>query len=213
MKPDASAWGPTQRGVCGISTPSRSTRSSGRRSRLRNRRTHGNGPWLARASASMVADGFDFNDDRDGLWVEGTAQAALTLPSLRQPRGSARLLDSIANEISPSGWLYATRRESPASAPGCGRTLEYDGPTFSISVVPTLALRPGAILAAMGATLHCRITGSEVVMFPSSPATCIRYWRSTCRSSSLSWRSADLLDPEKLFDRHSFGGLRPECCS
>ena len=59
-----------------------------------------------------VDGGFDFDNDRDGVWVEGTAQAAL-LYSVRGDRQRATsLLDGLRRELAPSGWLYATRGES-----------------------------------------------------------------------------------------------------
>ena len=56
-----------------------------------------------------VPGGFDFNEDRDGLWVEGTAQAAVTFSTLGRPEAADRLMSSIARECSPSGLLFATR--------------------------------------------------------------------------------------------------------
>ena len=56
-----------------------------------------------------VPGGFDFNEDRDGLWVEGTAQAALTFSVLDRPEAADGLMSSIARECSPSGLLFATR--------------------------------------------------------------------------------------------------------
>jgi hypothetical protein len=71
-------------------------------------------PWrraLACAQERLgVPGGFDFNDDRDGLWVEGTAQAALTFRAMGDLDRAAGLLASLATERdAPSGWLYATR--------------------------------------------------------------------------------------------------------
>jgi hypothetical protein len=62
-------------------------------------------------SRLSVPGGFDFDNDRDGLWVEGTAQAALTLRSLGRERKAAALLDGLATQISPSGYLFATREK------------------------------------------------------------------------------------------------------
>jgi len=59
--------------------------------------------------AHAVPGGFDFNDDRDGLWVEGTAQAALVYRRLGRPSEAERLLAGIARQISPGGYLWATR--------------------------------------------------------------------------------------------------------
>jgi hypothetical protein len=71
--------------------------------------------WRAALSCAerslSVAGGFDFDNDRDGLWVEGTAQAALTYRVLGQGERAADLLEGLRQDLSPSGWLYATRGE------------------------------------------------------------------------------------------------------
>lgn len=64
---------------------------------------------VAYAEAPLAAaDGFDFNEDRDGLWIEGTAQAALTYRALGRTADAERLLGTIARQVSPSGLLFAT---------------------------------------------------------------------------------------------------------
>ncbi len=53
--------------------------------------------------------GFDFNADRDGVWLEGTAQAALAY-RVRGDRAAADLrLGCVAREFSRNGYIYATR--------------------------------------------------------------------------------------------------------
>ncbi|MDB5578331.1 MAG: hypothetical protein JWR80_3507 [Bradyrhizobium sp.] len=80
-------------------------------------------PWMAIANAPAqwrsalnfaathlaVTDGFDFNGDRDGLWVEGTAQASLAYRIAGDPRRSAQLLATLEADWTPSGFLNATR--------------------------------------------------------------------------------------------------------
>jgi hypothetical protein len=70
-------------------------------------------PWRSAlnfaATHLAVADGFDFNGDRDGLWVEGTAQASLAYRIAGDPRRSALLLATLEADRTPSGFLYATR--------------------------------------------------------------------------------------------------------
>lgn len=56
-----------------------------------------------------VAGGFDFNTDRDGLWLEGTAQAALAYRVLGRGHDAEKLFASIAAQFSPGGLVYATR--------------------------------------------------------------------------------------------------------
>ena len=63
--------------------------------------------WVDRHYA--VNGGFDFNDDRDGVWLEGTAQAALTFQRAGQKGKADRLLETIKANISPSGLVYATQ--------------------------------------------------------------------------------------------------------
>ena len=61
------------------------------------------------ATHLAVKDGFDFNGDRDGLWVEGTAQASLAYRIAGNPRRSAQLLTTLEADRTPSGLLNATR--------------------------------------------------------------------------------------------------------
>jgi hypothetical protein len=61
------------------------------------------------ATHLAVKDGFDFNGDRDGLWVEGTAQASLAYRIAGDPHRSAQLLMTLEAERTPSGFLNATR--------------------------------------------------------------------------------------------------------
>jgi hypothetical protein len=58
-----------------------------------------------------VPGGFDFDNDRDGLWAEGTAQAALLYRHLGDQKRGAELLDGLRQDVSPSGWLFAARGE------------------------------------------------------------------------------------------------------
>jgi hypothetical protein len=62
--------------------------------------------WIERMNA--VSGGFDFTDDRDGMWTEGTAQAALAYRYTGQPARAVALLASVARQASPGGYLYAT---------------------------------------------------------------------------------------------------------
>jgi hypothetical protein len=80
-------------------------------------------PWMAIPDASAqwrsalnfaathlaVKDGFDFNGDRDGVWVEGTAQASLAYRIAGDPARSAQLLTTLEADRTPSGLLNATR--------------------------------------------------------------------------------------------------------
>ena len=61
------------------------------------------------ATYLAVKNGFDFNGDRDGLWVEGTAQASLAYRIAGDSRRSAQLLRTLEADRTPSGFLNATR--------------------------------------------------------------------------------------------------------
>ncbi|MBD8898637.1 hypothetical protein [Rhodanobacter sp. DHG33] len=63
--------------------------------------------WVERMHA--VNGGFDFTDVRDGLWTEGTAQAALVYRRLGHEAEADTLFAAIAQQASPGGFLYATR--------------------------------------------------------------------------------------------------------
>jgi hypothetical protein len=80
-------------------------------------------PWMAipdapaqwRSGLNFAAthlaaqDGFDFNGDRDGLWVEGTAQASLAYRIVGDAKRSTQLLMTLEADRTPSGFLNATR--------------------------------------------------------------------------------------------------------
>lgn len=63
--------------------------------------------WVERMHA--VEGGFDFTDVRDGLWTEGTGQAALVYRQLRREAAANTLLASMARQVSLGGFLYASR--------------------------------------------------------------------------------------------------------
>lgn len=58
-----------------------------------------------------VDAGFDFNDDRDGEWIEGTAQAALAYRVAGRQDDAQRRLVEIAAQFSPGGYVFATREQ------------------------------------------------------------------------------------------------------
>jgi len=70
--------------------------------------------------AHGVDCGFDFNADRDGIWLEGTAQAALAF-RVRGDRAAADTrLGCIAREFAPGGYVYATREPRISTGLGIG---------------------------------------------------------------------------------------------
>jgi len=95
-----------------------------------------------------VDGGFDFNDDRDGVWVEGTCQAALVYRALGDSKRTEELLNEAAKERAADGLLFATRGESLTTglSVGPGSTSE----DFKYLRLPHLGATAWAVLAATG---------------------------------------------------------------
>jgi hypothetical protein len=72
--------------------------------------------------AHGVAGGFDFNDDRDGLWLEGTAQAALTYRRLGREADAQKLFATLDAQFSTGGLVYATREPRITTGLAIGAT-------------------------------------------------------------------------------------------
>lgn len=107
-------------------------------------------PWrraLAYAErAHGAAGGFDFNDDRDGVWWEGTAQAALAYGAAGRPRDADRLLTALSGQFSPSGYMWAT--SAPRLTTGLALGPDSTTADFYYYRRPHLAVTAWAVLAA-----------------------------------------------------------------
>jgi hypothetical protein len=104
---------------------------------------------LGFAEAHLAVDGgFDFNGDRDGAWVEGTAQAAMAYRIAGNATASARLLTGLAADRTPSGLLNATR----AARVTTGLSIDPTGstPDFFYYKRPHLGATAWAALAEIG---------------------------------------------------------------
>lgn len=94
-----------------------------------------------------VKGGFDFNNDRDGVWLEGTAQAALVYAINNQPDKASVLLDTISANVAKDQLVFATVNEElttglqigPGSSPG----------DFKYYRLPHIGATGWAILAAL----------------------------------------------------------------
>jgi len=95
-----------------------------------------------------VADGFDFNDDRDGAWWEGTAQAALTYRALGRQQDADRLLSAINGQFSPGGFIWASSRIRLTTGLGLSPASTTDD--FYYYRLPHLGATAWAALAATG---------------------------------------------------------------
>jgi hypothetical protein len=98
-----------------------------------------------------VDGGFDFNGDRDGVWVEGTAQAAMAYKLVGDNAAADRLLGGLSADRTPSGLLNATRGPRLTT----GLSIDPTGSTGAIADFfyyrrPHLGATAWAALAEMG---------------------------------------------------------------
>ena len=93
-----------------------------------------------------VPGGVDYNNDRDGLWVEGTAQLAAVLHARGHEEDALELLGALmAHDRAESGVLYATRPDVLST----GFALA-DGTPRTYTRRPHLGTTAWATLAATG---------------------------------------------------------------
>ncbi len=102
-----------------------------------------------------AGDGFDFNDDRDGAWTEGTAIAALALRMAGQDEAAARAGGFLRRQVSASGLLYAT--DVPSLSTGLSTGIDPTKPDFRYPRLPHLAPTAWAVLAARLANPFARM--------------------------------------------------------
>lgn len=95
-----------------------------------------------------VPGGFDFNDDRDGVWWEGTAQAALVYRALGRTHDADRLLSGLAGEFSPGGFVWTADRMRLTTGLALSPASTIDD--FYYYRLPHLAPTAWAALAALG---------------------------------------------------------------
>lgn len=110
------------------------------------------GPWRRALAyvqrAHGTAGGFDFNDDRDGIWWEGTAQVALTRAAVDDCAGSRALLRELGKQFAPSGLLWAT--SVPRLTTGLALAPDSRDADFVYYRRPHLGATAWAVLAARG---------------------------------------------------------------
>lgn len=92
--------------------------------------------------------GFDFNDDRDGVWWEGTAQAALVYRILGREAKADRLLAAMMRRFSTGGLLWAT--DAARITTGLALSPESTTDDFYYFRLPHLGATAWAALAAQG---------------------------------------------------------------
>jgi hypothetical protein len=95
-----------------------------------------------------ASGGFDFNDDRDGIWWEGTAQAALAYRALGRSHEADRLLSEINGQFSPGGFVWASSQVRLTTGLGLSPASTTDD--FYYYRLPHLGATAWAALAAVG---------------------------------------------------------------
>lgn len=104
---------------------------------------------LAAAERDHAVDGgFDFDGDRDGIWVEGTAQAAVAYRAVGRPDRARELLRRIESERSPSGLLYAASRDALTTGLAVGP--DSAGADFTYNRWPHLGATAWGAMAEQG---------------------------------------------------------------
>jgi len=98
--------------------------------------------------AHAARPGFDFNDDRDGVWWEGTAQAALVYRALGKGQQADRLLKALARRFSPGGLLWAT--DAARITTGLALSPSSTTDDFYYFRLPHLGATAWAVLAETG---------------------------------------------------------------
>ncbi|MFP3545458.1 hypothetical protein SB748_18470 [Rhizobium sp. SIMBA_035] len=94
-----------------------------------------------------VPGGFDFNNDRDGIWLEGTAQAALIYQMVGDAQKAEPLFQTISAQISPEKLIYATVDEQLTTGLQVGPNSEPGD--FKYYRLPHVGATGWAVLAAL----------------------------------------------------------------
>ena len=92
--------------------------------------------------------GVDFNTDRDGIWLEGTAMTALVARRLGRTAIASRLMETLHAQTSPGGLIYAST--TPRLTTGLSTGLDTRAPDFYYYRRPHLAPTAWAVLAGTG---------------------------------------------------------------
>ena len=103
---------------------------------------------LPEGAPPNATEGVDFNTDRDGIWLEGTAITALACRHAGESAQAQRLLDTIAAQTAPSGLVYACT--TPTLTTGLSTGLDTKSPDFLYFRRPHIAPTAWALLAQRG---------------------------------------------------------------
>jgi hypothetical protein len=109
-------------------------------------------PALNTIAALQRGGGIGFSDASNGIWLEGTAFAALALQQMRQYAYAQSFLATVAQNLSPEGYVYATTSPSLETGLTIGPPAGQDvpAPVFRYYRYPALSATCWAGLAALG---------------------------------------------------------------
>jgi hypothetical protein len=87
--------------------------------------------------------GVDFNTDRDGIWLEGTAYVALLAQRFNETALAARMVQTLRANTAPGGLIYATTTPSLTTGLSTGTDpfLYYRRPSLAATAWAVLASR------------------------------------------------------------------------
>jgi len=102
---------------------------------------------IPRGAPAAELDGLDFDSDGDGIWLEGTAQAALLLRRLGRAPLAARFAATIARHRRSDGWIAAA--SVPWLTTGLGTGLRPGAADFLYPARGHLAANAWAALAGL----------------------------------------------------------------
>jgi hypothetical protein len=104
--------------------------------------------WVLAHQGVPASDpaGIDFNDDRDGIWLEGTAYVALLARLSGRPQLAARMMATLTQQTTPDGLVWATTVPRMTTGFSTGLMLQ---PDFVYYRRPHLGATAWATLAAL----------------------------------------------------------------
>jgi hypothetical protein len=102
--------------------------------------------WAIREHS--VNGGFDFNNDRDGIWLEGTAQAALAMQAFGWDSHADRLFETILAHRVGDGLVYASAKDGLTTGLSAGPASKFDD--FRYYRLPHIGTTSWAVIAATG---------------------------------------------------------------
>ncbi len=94
-------------------------------------------------------DGVDFNDDRDGIWLEGTAYLALLARRTQRAALAARMMRTLHAQTAPGGLVWASTVAQLTTGLSTGLTAK---PDFFYYRRPHIGATGWAVLADLGAS-------------------------------------------------------------